>query len=166
MAKPVLKRSRAARRGLLEEGDGKDLHKLPRAEPQAVKKSIIRTTIKNENLLARKMEALKIKKNKKPTKSLRSQTVDKQGVLLAKIAQSIARAKMVQNARKAGWDQINRAAKVQTEKAVAAGDNQAPKKLGDDMEEDLDTEYGFADEPAPTTATNRYALLAMDDDEE
>jgi hypothetical protein len=107
----VSKHSRAARRGeIVDGGEARLLEKLPK-ENDGVRKSIIRTSIKNENLLANKMENLKIRKtNKKKTSALkhkldRSTKVD--GVLQSKIEQSIARAKYVQAARKSGWEQIN-----------------------------------------------------------
>lgn len=107
----VSKHSRAARRGEIDEGgEARLLESLPK-ENDGVKKSIIRTSIKNENLLAKKMENLKIRKaNRKKTSALkhkleRSSKVD--GVLQSKIEQSIARAKYVQTARKSGWEQIN-----------------------------------------------------------
>lgn len=91
--------------------EGRDLAKLPKAEND-VKSSIIRTTIKNENLLAKKMENLKIRKdrNKKKTNTLKHK-VDRsskvEGVLAGKITQSIERHKYVQTTRKSGWDKIN-----------------------------------------------------------
>ncbi|KAK6199423.1 Alb1-domain-containing protein [Scheffersomyces amazonensis] len=114
MAKKISKHSRAARRGELnDDGEGKDLSKVAKAENNDVKKSIIRTTIKNENLLMKKMENQKIKKtlNKKKSNAIRHRVErnDKlTGVLANKIEQSIARARYVQATRKAGWDKINK----------------------------------------------------------
>lgn len=109
----VSKRSRAARRGYLEDDvdEGRDLAKLPKVESD-VKSSIIRTTIKNENLLAKKMENLKIRKdrNKKKTSTLKhkvERSAKVEGVLATKISQSIERHKYVHTTRKAGWEKIN-----------------------------------------------------------
>lgn len=113
----VSKRSRAARRGLIEEaaGEVKDLENVPKVNDD-VKSSIIRTTIKNENLLNKKMEKKQLSKiNKKKNNALkfkkdRSEKVA--GILGEKIEQSISRAKYVQNSRKSGWDQINKSIKI------------------------------------------------------
>lgn len=94
-------------------GEAASLQNVPKLENDDLKKSIIRTTIKNENLLAKKMEMSKIRKkgNKKLNRSLkhktdRSSRVD--GVLATKIQLAVERAKYVQNARKSGWDLINK----------------------------------------------------------
>lgn len=87
--------------------EAKKLANIPKGEDNEVRKSIIRTTIKNENLLARKMES-KVKKKQPKKKLLRASNLD--GVLASKIQQSIERAKYVQGARKAGWEQINKEA--------------------------------------------------------
>lgn len=111
----VSKRSRAARRGEIElDGEVKQLEDIPKVEDNGVKKSIIRTTIKNENLLTKKMENSRIRKgNIKKTATLkrkldRSDKVS--GVLATKIEQSIARAKYVQTARKSTWSKIDQEA--------------------------------------------------------
>ncbi|GEQ69191.1 hypothetical protein JCM33374_g2862 [Metschnikowia sp. JCM 33374] len=110
----ALQHSRAARRGEIDfGGEAKALENLPREENNDVRKHIIRTTIKNENLLAKKMEMDKIKKrgNKKSTSTLKHKTERNsklEGVLATKIQQSIEKAKYVQTARKSGWDQINK----------------------------------------------------------
>lgn len=93
-------------------GEAKSLAELPAAEPNVVKKSIIRTTIKNENLLAKKMESNRIKKaNRKNTSHLKSKierSNKNNGILSNKIEQSIARANYIQKYRKADWDKINK----------------------------------------------------------
>lgn len=85
---------------------------LPAAEPNVVKKSIIRTTIKNENLLAKKMESNRIKKaNRKNTSHLKSKierSNKNSGILSNKIEQSIARANYIQKYRKSDWEKINK----------------------------------------------------------
>ena len=89
------------------------MENLPRDENDDVKKQIIRTTIKNENLLAKKMEMDKIKKksNKKLSHSLKhksERSTKVEGVLATKIQQSIEKARYVQTARKSNWDLINK----------------------------------------------------------
>lgn len=167
---PVSKRSRAARRGLIdEEGEAKELKNVPKPEMDDVRKSIIRTTIKNENLLAKKMENLKIKKtNKKKTNNLKSKlerSSKLDGVLSSKIEQSIARAKYIQALRKAGWDQINSNITI-TNNMV---DTHVPQEKSDaQVEKEAEDEYVnqfFNEEPKEKTPTyvkssaNRFALL-------
>lgn len=181
MAKKILKHSRAARRGLIDEGVALDLAKLPKAEPEAVRKSIIRTTITNENLLVKKMELSKIKKlqPKRHTRQVKRQAAaDKLGVLLAKIAQLVARARMVQAARKAGWDQINKAARASVEAdqllllvAPLAGSLALKLASGDFMDEDIhdddDADASHADDEATVTfakAANPFASLEQDEE--
>lgn len=173
MAKKILKHSRAARRGLIDDGVALDLAKLPKAEPEAVRKSIIRTTITNENLLVKKMELSKIKKlqPKRHTRQVKRQAAaDKLGVLLAKIAQSVARARMVQAARKAGWDQINKAARASVEPDQLLVAKLAVKLgSGDFMDEDIndDADAGDADdEPTVTFAKAANPFAALEQDEE
>lgn len=141
----VSKHSRAARRGEIDEGgEARLLEKLAK-ENDGVKKSIIRTSIKNENLLAKKMENLKIRKaNRKKTSALkhrleRSGKVD--GVLQSKIEQSIARAKYVQGARKSGWEQINN--KIDILGASEEADKKKPAKEIEREEEDAYVDQFF-----------------------
>lgn len=150
MARKVSKHSRAARRGEIDlEGEAKSLASVPKTENSDVRKSIIRTTIKNENLLAKKMEndAIRKKANKRKTNSLKHK-VDRNlkldGVLATKIQQSIDRAKYVQNARKLGWDQINKGLNV---KPVEATKTEEKPKLEEEMaieEEDAYVEEFFS----------------------
>lgn len=126
------------------DAEDQSLQKVPRSENNELKKSIIRTTIKNENLLAKKMEKDKIRKksNKKLNNSLRNKadrSTKVEGVLATKIQQSIERAKYIQTTRKAGWDQINKTLNIKT----LEGD-EAPKQKDvtqDEMEQDLEDEY-------------------------
>lgn len=142
---PVSKHSRAARRGEVSlDADDQSLQKVPRAENDELKKSIIRTTIKNENLLAQKMEKDKIRKksNKKLNNSLRNKadrSTKVEGVLATKIQQSIERAKYIQTTRKAGWDQINKTLNIKT----LDGDETLKPKAAtqDEMEQDAEDEY-------------------------
>lgn len=164
MAKKILKHSRAARRGLIDDGVALDLAKLPLAEPELVRKSIIRTTITNENLLVKKMELSKMRKlkPKNPTSTAkRLMTSDKLGVLLAKIAQSVARARMVQAARKAGWDQINKAAKAAT--TTDKLDTLKPL-VADAMDEDIDGDD--IEEATVTLAKVANPFASLEQDEE
>lgn len=73
-----------------------------------IKKSIIRTTILNENLLNKKIEKKKPKKLNNSIKHKMEKNTKLQGVLDAKINQSIERHKFVSNKRKMDWDKINK----------------------------------------------------------
>lgn len=138
-------------------------------ESDDVKKSIIRTTIKNENLLARKMEIEKIKKrgNKKKTSTLkhRIDRTDKvAGVLSTKIQQSVERARFVQNARKAGWDQINRTIVIKNDLVEKAA-NAAAGKDAEEEEEDefvkqfFETKDDTKTQPSKLLTGNVFAML-------
>ncbi|CUM53979.1 unnamed protein product [Debaryomyces tyrocola] len=151
MAKKISKHSRAARRGLVEDlGEAKDLASLPKPESDDVRKSIIRTTIKNEDLLNKKMENQRIKKmNRKKTNSLkhrleRSNKVD--GVLSTKIEQSIARAKYVQNSRKAAWDQINKGISTTNELVDNDESSEKSEEQAEREEEDAYVQQFFEDD--------------------
>lgn len=125
-----------------------------------MKKSIIRTSIKNENLLAKKMENLRVKKaNQRKTSALkhrldRSNKVD--GVLQSKIEQSIARAKYVQGARKSGWEQINSSID-----AASSGATEAKKtaKQIDREEEDAYVDQFFKDDAEETAEKEEPSVL-------
>ncbi|CAI5759537.1 unnamed protein product [Candida verbasci] len=115
MGKKTSKHSRAARRRDIDENEDKSnlISSIPNKNSD-VKKSIIRTTIKNENLLNKKMELSKIRKssdsNKKKSTSLKhkiERSTKISGILANKIDQSIQRAKYVQNARKSDWKKTN-----------------------------------------------------------
>lgn len=162
---------------MAEEGEAKDLSKVPKTESDEVKKSIIRTTIKNENLLAKKMENLKIRKsnqNKRKTSSLKHKLdrSDKlSGVLSTKIEQSIARAKYVQSARKSGWDQINKSITIKNdivlETKVTTGPVEKSEMEIEKEEEDEyvkeffgeDAEKEEEEESKPVSTGNVFALL-------
>lgn len=154
----VSKHSRAARRGLVAEGnEATELLKLP-AVDNGVKKSIIRSTINNEHLLQKKMENSRIRKsNKKKTSTLKNKIERNEklgGVLATKIEQSIARAKYVQSARRADWDRIN--------KNIAVKETPAEKPK-ENNEEESDEEYvkNFYKDTtqADYKANNKFALL-------
>lgn len=167
----VSKRSRAARRGEVSlDGEAKLLENIPKAENDDVKKSIIRTTIKNENLLAKKMEMEKIKKkgNKKKTSAFKSKT-DKglrvEGVLASKIQQSIDRARYVQSARKAGWDQINKTIQIKND-LLENAPQPAAEPTAEEMEQQEEDDYvdEFFNnekkvEETPKVLKNAFALL-------
>lgn len=124
-----------------------------------MRKSIIRTAIKNENLLAKKMESLRVKKNTKKTSSLkhklqRSSKLD--GVLGTKIEQSIARARFVQGSRKAGWEQINKSLTVTI---TSSKQDEKPLKERDAidmMDDDSEPELEAFELP---TSVNSFAVL-------
>lgn len=124
--------------------DDLTLQKVPRAENDELKKSIIRTTIKNENLLAKKMEKDKIRKksNKKLNNSLKhkaDRSTKVEGVLATKIQQSIERAKYVQTTRKAGWDQINKTLNIKPLNGDAPV--KSKEQIEEEMEQDAEDEY-------------------------
>ncbi|RLV91438.1 Shuttling pre-60S factor ECM1 [Spathaspora sp. JA1] len=174
MAKKISKRSRAARRGEFElTSEEKSLESVPKAEPD-LKKHIIRTTIKNENLLAKKMENSKVRKNqnKKKTSSLKHKLERNEklgGVLSGKIENSIKRAKYVQATRKAGWDQINKSIVVSVPKPEYVLNEGDVEKTQEQIEREEEDEYvrqfyeGDSDKPksSPTSSSsaNRFALL-------
>ena len=122
-----------------------------------MKASIIRTTIKNENLLEKKMEkkaALKIsKKNNAAIRSKKERQEKLEGVLGSKIEQSIARARYVQNARKAGWEHINSSITINNDLIEKTTEKEIKKK-----EED---EYVAAlfNKPKPKAPANKFSLL-------
>lgn len=159
-----------------DEGEASSLASIPKPENDDVKKSIIRTTIKNENLLAKKMENSKIRKsNKKKTSALKHKVErsDKlTGVLATKIEQSIARAKYVQNARKSGWEQINKTITIKNDMAEEIKSASVePEKTVEEIEKDAEDEYVRQfygndatneekdDVSVRPTSNNRFALL-------
>lgn len=145
---------------------------MAKGENSDVRKSIIRTTIKNENLLAKKMEndAIRKKSNKRKTSALKhklDRNLKLDGVLASKIQQSIDRAKYVQTARKLGWDQINKGLNVRLVEDLKKQDK---PKLEEEMEmdeEDAYVEEFFKDtkpeeeeaQKAPKPDQNAFALL-------
>lgn len=171
------KHSRAARRGLIEdEGEAKELASIPKAESSDVKKSIIRTTIKNENLLAKKMENSKIRKSKASTKKTNTlkKKIDRSdklsGVLSTKIEQSIARAKYVQSARKANWSQIDKSALEGMSVNISALEKPKPKTEAELEKEEEDAYVAdfyndeTTEQPALVTSNNRFAVLAIEEE--
>lgn len=165
----VSKHSRAARRGEVSLDGEKLLQNLPKAENDDVKKSIIRTTIKNENLLAKKMEMEKIKKkgNKKKTsafKSTHEKGIRVEGVLASKIQQSIERARYVQTARKSGWDQINKTIQIKNDLVEKMPEIAEPTEEQTEQQEEDDYVDEFYNnekkvEEKPKVAKNAFALL-------
>ncbi|EDO15759.1 hypothetical protein Kpol_1049p17 [Vanderwaltozyma polyspora DSM 70294] len=124
MARKVTKNSRAARRGLTEvfEPEANSLSELPRAQKTDLTNILVRTAAKNEALLDAKIGKKRAKKsgiNKKALELKLTETetlIEKQKLQRAlnitnrldgKIAKSVARAKYVQKARKAGWETTN-----------------------------------------------------------
>ncbi|EGV64285.1 60S ribosomal protein subunit export [Yamadazyma tenuis] len=106
--KSISKHSRAARRGEAESHEAKELQKVAKQESE-VKKSIIRNSILSENLLAKKLESKRNKKNKvaKNVAGSRARTSNMNGILSAKIQNSVARYNFIKTNRKSGWDKIN-----------------------------------------------------------
>ncbi|KAG5418453.1 ECM1 [Candida metapsilosis] len=182
MAKKISKRSRAARRGELTDADtpiiqtsAKETH-----ENDGVRKSIIRTQIKNENLLNKKIEASKIRKQnqdqqkKKKSSSLKNK-IDRsdklQDVLASKIDASIARAKYVQNARKSNWDKTNASIEIRNHMIEDAVKKELTEAEIEKMEEDeyvrkfyegddVDIEENEDEEEEKKTLdNNKFALL-------
>lgn len=132
----VSKHSRAARRGEVIEPSGLESTKLAAStstENDGVRKSIIRTQIKNENLLNKKLESSKVRKLKLKKKSSaikhKLERSDKlQGILSSKIDASIQRAKYVQSARKANWDKINSSIEIRNHILDELKQDSSPKK--------------------------------------
>lgn len=95
------------------------------------------------------MENQRIKKiNRKKTNSLkhrleRSNKVD--GVLSTKIEQSIARAKYVQNSRKAAWDQINKGISTTNDLVDNDGPSEKSEEQAEKEEEDAYVQQFFED---------------------
>lgn len=142
------------------------MESLPKEENNEVRKHIIRTTIKNENLLARKMELDKIKKKapKKLNNSLKHRLergLKVNGVLASKIQQSIDKARYVQGARKAGWDQINKTIVVENALVEKTAEPvvDAEKQAEDDYVKEF---YGEA-AAKPAGKANPFALLPEED---
>ena len=127
MAKKISKNSRAARRSEIElESEISALENIPRAEKTDLTNILIRTAAKNEALLdakiQKKQDRKKHFKEKYTKKALEKKLMtalnndDKErlehalnitNILDGKVSKSIARAKYVQNSRKANWDQTN-----------------------------------------------------------
>ncbi|CAH6721601.1 hypothetical protein CLIB1444_06S05908 [[Candida] jaroonii] len=105
--KKISKNSRAARRATVESEEAKELAKVEKNNND-IKKSIIRTTILNENLLNKKIEKKKSKKLNNSIKHKIEKNTKLQGVLDTKINQSIERHKFVSTKRKMDWDKINK----------------------------------------------------------
>ena len=123
------------------------------------------------------MENQRIKKiNKKKTNSLkhkleRSNKVDE--VLSTKIEQSIARAKYVQNSRKAAWDQINKDISTTNDLVDNNEPSEKSEKQAEKEEEDAYVQQFFEDDSGKqkddtsnntsskpkNTNMNRFALL-------
>ncbi|CCG24016.1 Ecm1 pre-ribosomal factor [Candida orthopsilosis Co 90-125] len=182
MAKKISKRSRAARRGEITDDapiittSTKESH-----ENDGVRKSIIRTQIKNETLLSKKIEASRIRKqqqdHKKKSSALKHKVnrSDKlQGILASKIDASIARAKYVQNARKSNWDKTNSSIEIRNHMIEEGAKKELTQEDIDKMEEDEyvrkfyedevvenkdDGGDGDEDDEKKTSVNNKFALL-------
>ncbi|KAI5968064.1 ECM1 [Candida theae] len=152
MAKKISKRSRAARRGEVNDVDAPIIHTTTKEahENDGVRKSIIRTQIKNETLLNKKIEASRIrkqqqqqqhdsKKKSSSSTSLKSK-IDRsdklKDILTTKIDASIARAKYVQNARKSNWDKTNASIEIRNHMIEEATKKQLTEDEIEKMEED------------------------------
>lgn len=124
-----------------------------------MRKSIIRTTIKNENLLAKKLELEKIKKKGTKRKgNLLKHKVDRNskldGILATKIQQSVDRAKYIQNARKSDWDRINTNINIVNHFAEDNKPSELTEKQKEKAEEDAYVEQFFADDSEPAETAN------------
>lgn len=183
MAKKISKHSRAARRSEIElEPEAKSLESLPRAEKTDLSNILIRTAAKNEALLdakiQKKQDRKKMFKQQNTKKALESRlqnalnNSDKDRLehalnitnrLDGKISKSIARAKYVQNSRKANWDQINDLLKTNHNNIKDAKSN----KEKDDMDEDIEDDINSEDEDSKKTAApqNMFSLLNTDVEE-
>lgn len=133
-----------------------------------MKRNIIRTTIKNENLLQKKLENQRIKKiNKKKSNAKRQKTersLRHDGILKNKVEQSISRARYIQSSRRANWDQINDAVKNSTkhgesdhgEKAIEEEDEYVKQFFSDKGQED---EQRKKDMESEENTQNKFDLL-------
>ncbi|CAB4257036.1 similar to Saccharomyces cerevisiae YAL059W ECM1 Pre-ribosomal factor involved in 60S ribosomal protein subunit export [Maudiozyma barnettii] len=186
MAKKISKHSRAARRSELEiDTEVKSLENLPRAEKTDLSNILIRTAAKNEALLdakiQKKQDRKKFFKEKYTKKALENKLLaalnneDKDRLehalnitnrLDGKVSKSIARAKYVQNSRKANWDQTNKVIKRKL-KGDSILDKTEMKKNDDD--EELDDEPFDDDEEEnrnkKTIPQNMFGLLSTDVEE-
>lgn len=118
------------------------------------------------------MEMDKIRKrgNKKKTSAFKSKNdrgVRVEGVLATKIQQSIERAKYVQSARKAGWEQINKSINIQNLEAAEPVKTQAQIEKDEEdeyvkqfyMESGDTAEADKEEKPAAKASGNVFALL-------
>lgn len=157
MARKISKNSRAARRSEIDiDSEIKSLESIPRAEKTDLTNILIRTAAKNEALLdakiQKKQDRKKHFKDKYTKKALEKKLLtamnndDKErlehalnitNILDGKVSKSIARAKYVQNSRKANWDQTNEiikrnlSANVKLDKSET---EQKEKKKDDEMD--------------------------------
>lgn len=181
MAKKISKHSRAARRSEIEtEPEAASLKALPRAEKTDLANILIRTAAKNEALLdakiQKKQDRKKMFKQQNTKKALESRlqnalnNTDKNRLehalnitnrLDGKISKSIARAKYVQNSRKANWDQINDLLKPKSNNDAKS------TKEKDDMEEDIEDDLYSDDEDSKKKQApqNMFSLLNTDVEE-
>lgn len=193
----ISKHSRAARRGEVAlEPEVKSLAQLPRAEKTDLTSVLIRTAAKNGDLLDAKMKREQERKKKiragLSKKSLEKKIVsatnnmDKERLeralnitnrLDGKISKAVARAKFVQNARKAGWDLTN--ASIKREMDVTMGSkisSKISKDAGDistaeaaeDEEEVESGNISELNESSNTgfgTSTNMFNMLPTDVEE-
>lgn len=154
------KHSRAARRGEVESHEAKELSQLPKQETN-MKKSIIRSTILSENLLAKKLEN-KRNKNKKQGKAIKtSRTTNLDGILNTKIEHSIARYNFIKSKRNVGWDKINDDIKV--DNPVLEQERLEKQKDLEQQEEDEYVKQFFEEDSQPKKDSektfNKFALL-------
>lgn len=77
------------------------------------------------------------KKNNSAIKHKNDRGIKVEGILATKIQQSIDRARFVQNARKSGWEQINKTINIET----TSGNFEEPVKTQAQIEKDEEDEY-------------------------
>ena len=137
----------------------KELENVPKVNDD-VKSSIIRTTIKNENLLNKKMEMKQLSKiNKKKNNALKSKkdrSAKIAGILGEKIEQSISRAKYVQSSRKSGWDLINKGIKINQSASILTAEEPSAEDI-EKAEEDAYVAEFFADSNKATSTNNKVS---------
>lgn len=187
MAKKISKHSRAARRSEIEIGlEAKSLEQLPRAEKTDLANILIRTAARNEALLdakiLKKQDRKKHFKRQTTKKALESRLLnannnsDKDRLehalnltnrLDGKISKSIARAKYIQNSRKANWDQTNEIIKRNLNILPSSNESNTADKeeINDDIEDEIEDEIYSSDNKKTKDdrkSENMFSLLSTD----
>ncbi|QLG73128.1 hypothetical protein HG535_0E02120 [Zygotorulaspora mrakii] len=175
MARKISKNSRAARNGEVAEPEAKTLESLPRVGKTDLTNILIRTTAKNEALLEAKLQR-KTKKRvgkKSSVKSDSSVSAEKleralniTGRLDGKIAKSIDRAKYIQNARKAGWDNTNEKIKKELailhKKDLDQGKEKTKDLDEDHMKDSIESDDQDEEKPGKVKTENLFSILPDD----
>lgn len=111
-----------------------------------------------------KKRAAKKKTSTLKNKLLRSDTLE--GVLASKVQQSIERARFVQGARKAGWDQINKGINAEKPVPVKEAEDVDKEAQIEQEEEDQYVAEFYGKKPEESGPKNAFELLGSVLDEE